>query len=48
MLEGTGWRAREPAWDRQGDTFDTLTLLPSIDFSGKGHWHGHITNGVIQ
>lgn len=28
-----------------GDTFQTLTLEPSINF--EGHWHGRITNGEI-
>ena len=48
MLADTGWRAREPAWERAGEDFDSLTLLPSIDFSLGGHWHGHIINGEIQ
>lgn len=26
---------------------ETLTVTPSIDASASGHWHGHITNGVI-
>lgn len=30
---------------RTGDTFDTLTLSPSIGFESIGHWHGHITSG---
>ena len=34
-----------PRWARSGETFDTLTLQPSIDASHGGHWHGHITNG---
>jgi hypothetical protein len=34
-----------PRWARSGDTFETLTLQPSIDASG--HWHGHITNGKL-
>ncbi len=41
-------------WRREGgDTFDTLTLSPSLDFSAParidfvGHWHGHITNGEV-
>lgn len=34
-------------WNRQGDTFDSLTLTPSIDSSISGHWHGFITNGEI-
>jgi hypothetical protein len=36
-----------PRWQRTGDTFETLTLTPSIDVSKCGHWHGHITNGEI-
>lgn len=35
-------------WQRTGDTFDTLTLTPSIRrHSGGGckGWHGFITNG---
>ncbi len=32
-------------WQRTGETFDDLTLAPSVDASKSGHWHGHITNG---
>lgn len=35
-------------WQRQGDTFETLTLAPSIDASRAGHWHGFIQNGEIR
>jgi hypothetical protein len=50
----------KPRWVRTGDTFETLTLTPSIDAScctgcvlgpdGKptGHWHGYITDGSIR
>ncbi len=24
-----------------------MTVIPSIDASASGHWHGHITNGEI-
>jgi len=37
-------------WDRTGDTFETLTLTPSILHTpGKGGcgWHGYITNGEV-
>jgi hypothetical protein len=34
-------------WQRSGDTFATLTLSPSLDFSASGEWHGHIINGEI-
>lgn len=32
---------------RTGDTFETLTLSPSVGFGSIGHWHGHIINGEI-
>lgn len=35
-------------WQRTGDTFDTMSLTPSVDASKAGHWHGHVTNGEIQ
>lgn len=36
-------------WTRvAGETFDTLTLTPSVNASEPGgHWHGHITNGEV-
>jgi hypothetical protein len=30
-----------------GDSFDNLSLTPSVDASKSGHWHGFITNGEI-
>lgn len=43
----------KPRWQRTGETFETLSLTPSIDASGhvgpkEGHWHGFITNGEIR
>jgi hypothetical protein len=35
-------------WHRVGDTFDTLTLTPSIDCSRFGHFHGFITGGEVH
>jgi uncharacterized protein DUF6527 len=35
-------------WKREGDTFETLTLSPSVDASFHGHWHGFIENGEIR
>lgn len=32
----------------EGDTFDTLTLHPSVGFDSIGHWHGRITKGEMQ
>lgn len=47
-LPGMGWPpANMRMWQRTGDTFDTLTLAPSIDTSKHGHWHGFIQNGEV-
>jgi hypothetical protein len=49
LLENTSWQpgfGPGLQWERTGDTFETLTLTPSIDF--KGHWHGHIISGEIH
>lgn len=35
-------------WHREGESFDTLTLTPSVDASHFGHWHGFVTNGEIR
>jgi hypothetical protein len=32
-------------WQRTGNTFETLTLTPSIDASPD--WHGYVTSGQI-
>lgn len=34
-------------WQRTGDTFETLTLTPSILRLSGCRWHGFITNGEI-
>lgn len=34
-------------WNREGATFETLSLSPSIDASAIGHWHGYVTNGEV-
>lgn len=33
---------------RTGDSFETLTLTPSVGFDSIGHWHGCITDGEIK
>jgi hypothetical protein len=45
---GILWPKAHHVWQRTGDTFETLTLTPSIDASGDGHWHGWITDGQIR
>lgn len=49
-LNASNWKPTGKEWRRTGDTFDTLTLTPSIDASAvlSGHWHGSITNGAIS
>jgi hypothetical protein len=37
-----------PRWQRTGETFETLSVTPSVDASNSGHWHGYITNGEIR
>ena len=34
-------------WKRKGETFDSLTLEPSIDISERNEWHGRILNGEL-
>lgn len=32
-------------WMRTGETFETLSITPSVDASASGHWHGYVQNG---
>jgi len=34
-------------WNRTGDTFETITLEPSVNAEKTGHWHGNITSGEL-
>lgn len=34
-----------PRWQRTGETFETLTLNPSVNY--VGHWHGWISAGEV-
>ena len=41
----------QPRWfdvPGKGETFETLTLTPSVDASAAGHWHGHVTDGEVR
>jgi hypothetical protein len=38
----------KPRWTRTGNTFENLTLSPSVDASQSGHWHGFIRDGEIS
>ena len=35
-------------WHWTTDSFETMSVSPSIDASASGHWHGHIYGGEIQ
>lgn len=53
---GAAMQGQKYLWRRQGETFDALTLGPSIDASGAQHfsgietpcWHGFIAGGEIK
>ncbi len=35
------------SWEREGTTFETLTIKPSILRKGGCGWHGWVTNGEV-
>ena len=37
----------ECAWTMSSSDFETMTVTPSLDASGSGHWHGFLTAGEI-
>lgn len=39
--------ARERGWHREGESFETLTLTPSIRRLEGCQWHGLLTAGVF-
>jgi hypothetical protein len=48
-LDGSPVVIHGQQWVRSGETFETLTLSPSVDCShwpGR-HWHGFVRNGEI-
>lgn len=44
---GPGPYTNDKAWQRTGDTFETLTLTPSIQRFEYCKWHGFITAGNV-
>jgi len=47
-LDGKGpYRKDGHTWEREGTTFETLTLKPSILRVGGCGWHGWVTNGEV-
>lgn len=47
-VDKDGQKHVQPLWQRENEMFEDLTLKPSINASGSGHWHGHVTNGRIE
>ena len=54
-LDGGPALADLKTWQREGDTFEALTLRPSIRFMTRGpdtglveHWHGFVTAGELR
>lgn len=49
-LDGLPQPYGDKAWAREGDTFENLTLKPSILRVGgcPKKWHGFVTAGLIQ
>ena len=47
-LDGTPGSHGEKGWGRTGDTFETLTLTPSIQRLEDCRWHGFITDGEVR
>jgi hypothetical protein len=45
---GPGPHVNDRGWRRTGDTFDTLTLTPSVLRIGGCRWHGFITDGEVR
>ena len=46
-VDGKGPHDSRQGWQRVGETFDDLTLTPSILRKDRCGWHGFITNGEI-
>jgi hypothetical protein len=44
---GPAHRTDGKVWQRTGETFETLTLSPSIQRIGGCGWHGWIRNGEV-
>jgi hypothetical protein len=47
-LDGTRAYMHERNWQRTGETFETLTLTPSIQRLEACRWHGFITDGEVR
>lgn len=55
FIDPKGWLERiggefhkeQLKWNRTGDSFENITLQPSINTEFSGHWHGYIENGYV-
>lgn len=47
-LDGKPATTQSPKWKRTGETFDNMTLRPSLKRMDGCKWHGYLTNGVFD
>jgi hypothetical protein len=46
-LDGGPPARQDVTWDRTGETFETLTLSPSLQRMDGCKWHGWVRNGEV-
>lgn len=46
--EGSYDDDHQPTWVRTGESFEDMTLKPSILRKSGCSWHGYLTNGVLK
>lgn len=44
---GSSVVSEHPAWKRTGETFEDMSLTPSIQRMSECRWHGYLTNGEL-
>lgn len=47
-LDGGYKLEKQNAWKRKGETFEVMTLTPSIQRIGGCCWHGYLTDGELK
>lgn len=39
---------KRASWTKTSEDFGNISVMPSIDASAAGHWHGFVTNGEVK
>ena len=47
-MDGKPYETPHPQWTRTGETFETITLRPSILRMDGCKWHGYLTDGELK